>query len=275
MQFRKVIDESAYQLSGGLDESITGYLDPIEERNVDGLRFHRFTLHLEPTVEDLDTLLPLMGLAEAPADTFTLEDTLSSFDVLMYRGERYFFYDDTYCAGFVFRHAKGDHTLQLELKCVALALTSEGDADPGMPAFPSGTPYAFPQTVLTLVSTTRAFDRYALAVDHKVIVQHNNSQDATCVIPSAREISLAVSTPYVNATEDLLTDRVGDSDGEGATLVYTSGGFSTTFTFQNLKLMLTMPDILGKDKEIRFDQYYRAFRTVATEALIVTHDATP
>lgn len=265
------------------DAANRGTYEKCDENVAPGLVYVDIQVQMQPSATDLDTLLPLIGLEEGLTDEFTIGDfvtagqLLPEFTVVIDRVAKVHTYTNCVVSSAVFQCQKGSSPLQLSLRIVGVTET-EGAAG----TFPAlsltcGPPLAMNQLVLTLRSATRQADRIAIAIDHKVQREFNNSTTATHLTPSDRVITLACSTPYVAANTDLYTQpgpTTQDIDGDVGTAVFTNGGLSTSFSFANLKELPQSPSVL-QAQEIRLPVNMKAYGTASTASLIVTNDATP
>jgi len=277
MQFTSVKQNSVYQFTDTGLESISGFLDSIEERVAEGLVVIDYSILLEPSILDLDTIFPLLGMAETPTDTFTMSDTLPSFTVIMKIGTNYHTFATNYVNDAIFRHARGSHPQRLELRIFGTSETIAG-SDPGIATLVDGVGYPFPDVAVTLAGNAHQVDRLAMAFKNNLVREWNNSTTATGICPSSREVYIGTSTPYYTTNEKALYTAVAGASpsvtGAAAAVTYTRGTRSTAFAYENAKLLATPPSILAKNKEVRLDQFYRCYRTVANPVCVVTHDAT-
>lgn len=273
MEFLSIRKGTRTELVDNGDLAIRGTFTHAKERVTLGLVWVEHVITMQPSPSELDVLLPLMGFAESPTDTFTEEDDLDTFTMLIDRVAKVHTYENSIIDKWVFRGQKGRLPISLELTILS-PTESEGNAGTfSATAIDTSFAYAFTEGVLTVQGGAEAFDRFALACDHKAKVEHNNSRTATCIAPTDREISLACSTPYTSSETALYTTPFGDASGAGGTLVFTRSTRSTTFTFANLKSIATVPEIPGKE-EIRLPLFYRAYSSGSTKALVITHDNT-
>lgn len=257
--------------------AIRGTFDHPKERVTQGLKIIRGKIVMEPSPSELDVIIPLLGFAESPTDTFTITDDFSSlkFPIIVDRVAKVHTYAGCIIDKWKFMGQRGDKPIRLELDVIGTTDESEGAAGSfSATAVDTDHNYAFTEGVLTLISSSRPFDRFALAGDNKVFASFNNSQVAECVEPTDKEIYLAVNSPYNTSHSALYTTGITNADGAAGSLVFTRAGKSTTFTFANLKLIGQTPPILGRE-EIRHPQYYRAYKSGSTASLIITHDNTP
>lgn len=124
------------------------------------------------------------------------------------------------------------------------------------------------------------FDRFQLVIDNSLQVQFNNSQTATAICATRRDVTLSTTTPYTSTETALFTEDGPDGpDVSGYSspdaylkLARSDSNISTQYTFGNLKPILVAPEI--KKEEIRLPLSFRAYSTSTAAALVVTHDAT-
>lgn len=274
MQFLWIRQNSVYQLTDSGWEAINGFLDPLDTRVTEGLVVIDFSVMLEPTIADWDTLLPLIGFSEGTTDTFTLTQTIPSFTTVMNLGPKYHSYATCYVDRAVVRHSRGEHPQRLELRIFGTSETL-ADSDPGISTLAEGVGYPFHQVVCTVQGGAEAIDRYSIGIDNKIHREWNNSRTLSGACPGGRQIYLGISTPYTNDEEALYSVPAGGTlSTTGGSIAYTRGNFSQTWTFEHLQLLASPPDVLGKNDEVRLDQFYRAYRSVSAAALVVTQDAT-
>lgn len=275
----RFIDRTVYGLVDPNPHVFSGILDGKKEVVSAGMQTFAFQVLLYPTVDQLDTLLPLIGFAESPTDTFTLTDDFSSltFSTIVDRVAKVHTYTGCVVDKAIFRGQKGMKPVSLELHCYATGMSeaSSGTFSATTPTLSA--PYAFNTGTLNEAGTAEVFDRAVLAIDNHAVVQHNNSETPTSIQVSWRLISLGCSTPYTSDEIGILTTHIGSSRADGVTgsWVLSRGNYSTTFTIANMKWQATPPSVLGKGEEIRLQQFYTCYKSSTTAALIITHDATP
>lgn len=263
------------------DQANRGILDHVKERVTQGQKLIRFKIRMNPSPTELDTIIPLIGFAESPTDTFTLTDDFSSllFDVVADRVGKVHTYADCMIDKAIFHGQKGRRPIGLDLEIVGTTEEAEANAGTFSGSIDTDHNYAFTEGVLTLESAARAFDRFALGIENNVFASFNNSQTAESVCPTDRNIWLAAYSPYNTDELDIYTKAAHsgaiatDIDGAAGSLAFTRSTKSTTFSFANLKLLAKSPSIPPRS-EIRLPQYYKAYKSGSTAALIITHDNT-
>lgn len=276
VEFRSFEGGQTIELVDNSDQVNRGILDHVAERVTQGLKLVQFKIRMYPSPSELDVILPLIGFAESPTDTFTLTDDFSSlaFTVIADRVEKVHTYAACKIDKAIFRGAKGRMPIELELHIIGTTAESEGAAGSfSATALDSDHNYAFTEGALTLEGTTRAMSQFALGIENNLFASFNNSQTAECLLPTDRNIWLACNSPYNSDEDDLYTNATADVGGATGSLAFTRAGKSTSFAFANLKLIARSPDIPPRS-EIRLEQFYRAYKSGSTAALIITHDNT-
>lgn len=278
MEFLSIEGGMRTMLTDNTERAIRGTLSRSKERVKEGLQVVDIAIRMNPSPAELDVILPLIGMVESPTDTFTVIDgsanTLGDFTVIIDRVAKVHTYANCKIDKAVFRGQKGADPIELELRIMGTT-ESEGAAGSfSASAIDTGIAYSFCEGVMTLDSTQRGYDRFALSIDNMIQRQFNNSCTATSLVPTDRAVTLATSVSYVAANTGLYTTpATPDATGIVGSLAFTDGGQSTTFTMINLKSIAQSPSIPGKT-EIRLPLFYKAYKSGSTAELIVTHDAT-
>lgn len=275
MCFVRLQDLSNYGLVDAGDDSMCGVLDHYAAEVTVGAQWFRMHVLMQPSPEEMDILLPLMGLAESPTDTFTISDTLTSFSVIVDRVTKVHTYATCYVDKWIWRGQKGRKPVSLELQIVGTSMTEANSGTFSASTLTNTAPWSFVQGTLTLYDAAENFDRFALACDHKIEVSHNNSATATSITPTDRSIHLVTNTPYSTDESSVLTTLIGSSraDGDNATIAFARTGQTSSLALANIKAEANPPSILGKT-EIRHAQTWKVYRTAATASMIWTHDST-
>lgn len=269
MCFEKIEPHGSYGLVNPNSDLVCGDLDQHGELVSEGQILHRHHVLLQPTPQEMDTLLPLMGFDAVSND---LEDAMPSFAMVIDRVAKVHTYATSYVMAWILRGQKGRKPWSLELQIGSLV-----EAETGSVAYgdPTGTtaPYPFVASTFNVFSAARVFDRFALGVDRKAVPRFNNGATADIIVPTENEIYLGVSTPYTSDEMGIYTSLIGASrvDGSAATLGFARGSDSTVFTMANVKAAAKPPAFMGAHEEVRLDQYYNVFADGTTRALSVAH----
>jgi len=261
---------AVHELTDNSDRAIRGIMDRVKERVSQGLITVAIKVVMQPSPAELNLLLPLFGTTET-VDVFALDQTLPSFPVIMDHVAKVHTYATCKFDKIIVRGQRGGIPIQLELHIIGTSVTEGAAGSFSATAIDTDIAYAFHAGILTLEGGSRNFDRFAFIWDNHIYTEFNNSRTVTDIDMAYRTFDLACSTPYTSNESTLLTTPVGSSAGTVGTLVYTRAGQSTTFSLANLKSIARDPDINGKT-EIRLPLFYRAYKSGATEALVVTHD---
>ncbi len=261
------------ELMDGQTQAITGNLQPYDERWDAGILRINHRVILEPTPQELDVLLLLMGFAESPTDTFTLGQSLTSFTLLVDMVTKVYTYTDTVIGRWRLQGRRGSTPIRLILDMMGKARPTEGNAGSfSATARKTDAPIPFTRGTLTLDSTAREYNQFDLVCDFNVASQYNNSQVPTDLCPTNMQMALATSVPFdstnLNLTKTpIISNTVSSITG---TLAFARSPMSSSWALAALRPEQRMPDILGKT-EIRAPLFYRVNRTSSNEAIIVTH----
>lgn len=273
MPFQTIDDQSFRDLVDDSPEVITGFKDPIKERVSLGQQFLTLRIRLKPTPLELAQIFPFCGMTNSAGNTWTLDETLASFPVVIDRVAKVHTYTTCYVNRWTLSGQKGRSAVALDLEIFGSTF-SEGTSFGTPTAIQTDAPYPFTGGVLTLRSSTREFDRFAISVNHFLDREFENSLTASCIDMTRRMTTIATSIPYKSANTALFTTPfTTDADGAAATFALTRGGQSTSIAFENVKEIARPPGIPGK-VGLRLQWFGRVYRTIANKAFVVTHDST-
>lgn len=262
MSAQGVVDDSA--------QVIDGNLDPHTGNILKGIKNVGCQIVLDPGNGELDVILPLIGLAESPGNTYTSGNVLPSFPVVVDMGEKVLTYTDCQVDMSVLQGQKGSSPIRnvLRLRGVDITVGNSGTFNPTNPLIVPA-PYAFTMGVATLASIATQHNQFALAINNNLIVEHNNSNTATCIKPGAREITLSLSAPFNTTTAPLFTTPWGSGGSIKAAgvLAFTNGSVSSTITCGELSAIPRPPSRITKMTEIRLPLTYKVARTPSAAAL--------
>lgn len=288
MCFTSIENQTKYRLINGSQESICGRFRHIAARNSRGIIVPRLHIKMQPTPQELDLLLPMLGFTES-TDVFTPTDDFSSMtnmDVELDYGDSVHTYANGIPDKVILRAAKGI-PWELEIQAFFDNITvDDGGTASGSAIAGSTTSYSLTGlSTLTLNSATEALQSGIVVIDYKAAVQHNNSYFPTSIRPTERLVYFIPDLPYTSDEVALLSAFTGEADavspgdapsvsGFSGSLVFASGGLSTTIAFNNLAPPeLTPPSIPGKE-EIRYRPWLQAFGTSSTAEITITNDIT-
>lgn len=268
-------------LTDGSVRAIRGEFDHTNADVVDGILFANFRITMHLTSAKAALLLPLMGFTTSgvtPPVTHTTTDTLTEFDtVLTTDGGLDFTFEDAKVGRWMITGQKGTEPIRLELDCTAKNLVTAAAGTFTHGSMTSGSPYAFDKTTLTHNSNSQLYDRFALVVDHGLIVEHNNSQTATQICGSDRVITLGTSFPFSTCsdTTDFVDNPLAGLSDAAGVLTMTNGNLSTSFALASLIQTLTIPSVNRKKELTRLPLHWRGYKTASTASIRVTNDNTP
>lgn len=262
--FTRIEDRSRFAFVDPNGEIICNTYDHHAERVAIGPRLIRLHVLMEPTPEEIDLLLPLIGYTEV-TDAFTPKDTLTEFDAQVdYDGTDVGNYRSGKVDTAVLRGQQGLAPVSLELQMVF----QDYDLDSAF----SGTsvtlnaPYEFTAGNLGLSSTggdNRLFNSSVWVHNNNLRARFNNNVTADNIVMTQRTMFLGVNTPFTSAEVDLLQEAVVDSTrltGWEAFLTFTRGAQSLQGEFTNLKWEAKPAGVPRKDAEIRNMMYMKAYK---------------
>lgn len=265
----EIVSESVKKTGTILDTNgIRGTRSHASERTAAGTYSVAGQITLHPTPAVLDLLLPRILGANESTDTFALADTLPEFDILIDRVAKRFVYGGCKVNKATFTGSSGG-LLQLVLDIVGKTETVSDTAFPSITA-PTDPPYTFHMGALTLVSSSRSFFDFETAIDNVLATRFANSQTATDISPTDRIVTFKATTPFTSSEVDLYNQALL---GSAASLVFTNGNRSLTFTYGKLQFPDNSPVVPGKG-EIPLTLDGIARMTGTTRELVVTNDPT-
>jgi hypothetical protein len=270
MPFVSFQDESVREIVNLDDQAIRGDFQQFSERVDIGPKRVGFTVVLEPTPVEFDTILPRCGFTYTGTN-FALSNTVGSFTVKLDRITKVHTYTLCKVKRALIQGAKGSTPVRVTLEVIGVDIT-EGNAG----SIGSGTsydvtypPYAFTRGVTTLDSTERAVSQFNLMVDTGAVAQFNNSVTATTICATEIQAYFACNVPYVDTNSGLLTTPWSATAANAITgsLVFTAAAAKVlTFTFNAAHPIARFPDIPGKS-EIRLPLTYALKRTTSASAI--------
>lgn len=254
-------------------EGIRGTRSRHDERINTGLRRVGGSVTMNPSPDELNTILPFILGANEATDVFALADTLPDLFACVDKVARVETFNTGKVASAIFEASKGQKLL-LTLNTIFKDMTI--GAAGSYPALTVDTRdcYMFHQGVLTLNGTTYTFNSFRLSIDNGIDPEFNNSITATDLTPGDRVVLLDIpELPFTSTELGLLTASRGAAAGISGSLVFTNGGVSTTFTFGALRCPSVTPVIRGRNQRIKLPRSLQAYMTGTTRELVVTHDS--
>jgi len=248
------------------------------------------TMYLSPN--DIDRVLAetVWGMTESPSDTFTLDDSLPYFGMLIDTDSTV----DTTLNPMEFTNCKisewriagrapqfgegGEpEMIILQMSIMAEGMTPNVGWPGSPPSLPSGAmdaPYIFSDTEtgtgMTLSGSVRDIQKFLLSVNMNTYAKYVNSLTAHSHRATTRDITLAVQLPLNTDTDDLYDLA---SAGAAGSLLFTNGAYSSKFNFGRVHFPNNSPVIKGK-QEVPLELRGFVTGTGATADLAIVNDNT-
>jgi len=225
----------------------------------------------EPRPDDLIQLLPFCLGAAANGNTYAVAETLPAAIIQVDKVAKVFTYAGMKVDKWEFACGGPGQNLRLTIDWEGL---TEATGNAG--SFPSiGNtlstlqPYVFHQGVFTAGNTAYPINQHSLRGDNALVKdRHNNSQTRSQLPEADRLITFECTCP-------LTSDEIGLYDlsvaGLAATLVYTNGNRSVTFTLANMKLATESPTVESRTAEITWPLRFSVFADGNTKEIVVTN----
>lgn len=257
---------------------ITGSRSQIVERTRVGSYTVEGRLAMHACPLDLDKWLPrILGTAEV-ANSFTLAESIPTFYVLIDRVGGVFRYDYCYVNRGIFRSAAGPGDSAEELVEMVLEIMAKDentsstwpDPAPTIGVTSARLPYLFSEGVLTVNGTAYEIKDFVLAIDNFLQPRWVNSLYPSQICPTDRSVRLRTTHPFTATEFAGLYANASADDGVSATLVFTTGSLSTTFTMAGLQWADTSPTVRGK-QEIPLYLDFVARKKGTDNELVVTN----
>lgn len=266
-------------LSDGSQNVIRGTLDHGSTAAAEGIAFVEFRISMYMTAAKNDILLPLMGLAESPSDTFTLADALPEAKVVLTPyGGKDFTFDNLLVSQWFVHGRKGSDPIRLDIDFVGKNWAEAASGTYTHGTIVEGLTYGFTQGSMTLEGATRYFNQFRLGLNYGLITEHNNSVYATNVCPTSHDLTFGSGVLY--STCDSNTDLYSipmtsatAATGSQLTLGFTRGTVSTSFVVGNVKLIPRPPHIRKSDFN-RLPLFGRGFAVGSNPLLVCVNDST-
>lgn len=188
----------------------------------------------------MDFFLPYILGANESTDTFAVADSLAGFDMLhdaFGTGSSAVKFNELYVNRFSLRFAPG--ILRATLDVIGKSVTTGQSFTSGALGSTAATdaPYVFYDTSggITIRSGSGAqeIEEGELVIENFLDVKFRNSQTATSIRATDRQVSLVTNIPLTTTT---LSTYFGDKTAADATIVITNGTVATTFTLNNFKV---------------------------------------
>lgn len=247
------------------------------------------TIAMNVSPVELDLWLPrILGAAEVPTDVFGLAETLPQFGVLKYLSTDASHTKDTLIytnckvnraliRGRAMPEEAEPELLELILEIFAESETADSSystivSPPSPSTAANAAVYIMADGALTLLAASREAMDFQILIDNHLEPRWSiGSLTATAICARDRTITGRFTLPWTSNEDDLYNVALAGS--AGATLVFTNGNMSTTFTFGTLQWPDNSPTVPGK-REIPLHLETVARKVTTTNELVVTNDST-
>lgn len=260
---------AAYEILS--EDGMTGTRSRTSERTREGAGEIKGQITLSFTPTSMAFFLQYALGAAPSGTTYALAETIPTFVLCIDKVAKVITYSGCKISKMTIKGSKGSPMIKATLDIVATG-ASVGNAG----SFPSLTvptdpPYVFWEGVLTLQGATRQHSDVEIIIDNMLEGNESNEQVASEFNPTDRVITVNGTSPFNSTEIDVFNQGIAGAAGSYA---LTNGGYSTTFTFGNLKAKRNHPGVAGKKSKISTKLEMQAFMTGSTRELVVTHDST-
>lgn len=259
-------------------QTIRGTRSEAKERTREGPSFVSGVLAIPVDVAALDLWLPRILGANASGTTFALAETLPYFGVLADLGGNTHEFKNCLVQRAIFRGEayNGDgipRPLTLELHIIGSEeATATTFPNVSLSTAANTSPLMLEDGVVTLLSTARSVMKFAITVDNMIIPRWSTgSLFPTCFIPGGRRVNVQMITPYSSNETDLYGQT---PSGSAATMAFTNGNTSVTFSMPALSFPRRTPHAVGRG-EVVLHLNGTARKSGSTAELTVVNDSTP
>lgn len=254
-----------------------GVLDDVIETITPGIEHHGWRVLLQPHPGELDILIPLIGTTESPTDTFTPDDTPTTFTTLVrLKSTTQLAYSTTGCMvdKAIFRAQKGGSPLSLQLDIIGQASAETATFSPS--TITRQAPYPFTSSTLTLGGTEHEPDQVVIVHDNHVRKRFNNSVTADVIQNTRRTLHIGCNTPYTDTEDGTLTTAIGATRAAGiaVNLQFSRNNQELTWDVTKAIWAATPPAITGKQDEVRMYSWWQAVKSGSNALFTITQDAT-
>lgn len=231
----------------------------------------------------------VFGMNESPGGTFTMDDTLPFFGMLIdpdstvATSDSPYEFEDCMINNWAiqgrapqFGEDGEPEMMQLQLGIIGSVVnqaTSWPGSPPSLGTAAADAPYTFNDAEggITLAGSARNVQQWLMTVNHNVYAKYVNSLSAHSHRPTTRDINLAVELPLNSDNDDLYDQAATAATGS---FVLTNGAFSSTFTFGRIRFPPQTPVIQGK-REVPLRLQGFVTGTGSTPDLVIVNDNTP
>lgn len=269
--FAKFLDKTVVERIQNPDE-LCGHRDPLIDRKASGRRKVAFVTLTDLTVPFLEFLMPLIGMTDV-SDTWTSNEVLTDTEIIADKVGAVHKYTNCKLAQCIIRAQGG--TLPVSVECSWIA---EDEIEDSGTTWVDGTVahvFGFPGCVFEIATVEYAFDRFAFAINNKLIPSWNNSVTVTDIGPGPRQTLLATNVPYIVANKDLYWDHRDSVEAVVQSLALTNGYDIVTINLPATTYNPESPSIESSIEEIRLPMTWEANRQASVAAFNIVVDVVP
>ena len=225
----------------------------------------------------------VFGLNESPSGTFTVDDDLPYFGMLIDTDYETWEFTDCKCASWMLRsrapsfNERGEPDMvYLQWNVIASTVvkgTTWPVTPPSLGTATADTPYAFADSDsgITIAGSARAVEEMVMLVDNDLKAKYTNSLGPHSHRARDRRIMLNFKMPWNSDNDSVYGQAVA---GAAGSIVFTNSGMSTTFTLGKYQVPDRSPFVRGK-RQIPLILEGEVRGNGATSSLVVVNDNTP
>lgn len=271
--------------------AITGTLNPFHTSVREKPYVPQGAIALQASPLELSRWIPrIFGAASGSPAVNYVSNTIPAFDVLVFRDQGLFRYNDAMVAQAVIRGKTSESANSIEFIDLIVQLIAKEEMidipGPGTPntVWPTPTepalgttaaslPYTFWESAVDIDGAELQYESFTLVVDNMLDYRLNNKRTPQCIRSLGRKIEMELRAPFTCESLDQSLDlNAGEYE---MTLSLTTTGMSTLFTFPFTRNVFKTPTIPGKTN-IPIDFKFRMYAESATSgAVTIAQDATP
>lgn len=229
-------------------------------------------VELNPRPDDLTFLMEYILGGAASGNNFAVAETLPEMTVEMYRTIETVKVDKAKINSATFSSRMGQElslSMDIQGSQWATGITFANIAS----TLSTQAPFVHHQAVLTIDGTAYPVDDINLVIGNNLILDRfYNSQYRQDLPEGSRTVELSCTFPWTSNESAIYTLATA---GAAATLVYTSGGTSLTFTFGKLQTAVNAPPMGARGSEVKMPVSFVSRRTGSTPSIAATVDSTP
>lgn len=256
---------------------LTGFRGKLASRTRDGIKVVGGSLDLHPSPAFINDGWGLRLLGGGSAGTWTLANTLPTFDMLADRVAAIMQYDTCKVAGWTLTGSQGLLSLSIDVLGTdrTTGVSWPSPTPPALGTTAAFQPYVVTDCTLTLNSVEYNFDTFVLSVSEGVRPKHRNSLTAIDLLEGERSISFAFAPPFTSTTAANLWRQWLTSGTSNLEIAITNGNVSDTITLNTTHFDDVDP-VVDNDDEILLPMDGLICTTAASNSeLTWVNDANP